>query len=73
MKKTDYSVTIGYKAVITISVTAENEEEAKRMALEEMESVRSKFSKNKYLSLETDSFGAYGITNMDKTWNQHET
>lgn len=34
-KKTNYQVTIGYKAVLTMDVKAENEEDAKKLAIEE--------------------------------------
>ena len=65
-KKTNYQVTIGYKAVLSVSVKAENEDEAKKAAIEEFEKYRHFGNK---INLEDDSFGPYGICNMDKTWH----
>lgn len=66
-KKTNYQVTIGYKAVLTMDVKAENEEEAKKLAIEEFNDYR--YFGNK-LVLHDDSYGPHGIVNLDKTWNQ---
>lgn len=66
MKKINYQITIGYKAVLTIDTKADNEEEAKKKALEEFEKYRHFGNK---INIQDDSFNAYGILDMDKTWN----
>lgn len=68
--KTKYSVTIGYKAVISLNVRAENEEDAKKIALEKFKKQKEKLTDTGPLSIEDDSFGAYGVLDMDKTWNE---
>lgn len=65
---TNYQVTIGYKAIITINVKAENEKEAKDWALEVMKMRRDKM-RNKDLNIEDDNFKADGVLDMDATWN----
>lgn len=62
-----YQVTIGYKAVISIEVKAETENEAKDKALKIMKSAREKI-RSSNLNIEDDSFKADGILNMDETW-----
>lgn len=47
---TNYQVTIGYKAVLAVTVKAENEEEAKKKGLEEFEPYRH-FDRNLGCSL----------------------
>ena len=68
-EKTNYRVTIGYKAVISVEVFASNENEAKQKALDDFQKQRDSMYK-KNVILEDDSYGAYGITDQDKTWNQ---
>ena len=65
---TNYEVTIGYKAVITVSVKADNEENAKEKALSIFGKNRDKMLQTS-LQLQDDSFAAHGIVNMDETWN----
>jgi len=66
----NYSVTIGYSAVIEVQLKADSEEEAKQAALELFKKqFRDKAFKGKII-LGDDTYGAYGVTNMDKTWNQ---
>lgn len=68
MKK--YQVTIGYKAVITVDVYAENENDAKANALDLFrEKEQKKWFKRNDVTLQDDTFGAYGVLDMDKTWN----
>ena len=65
----NYQVTIGYKAVITIDVKAEDEKTAKDMAVKIMGKQRDKmFTKNNFI-LQDDTFRADGILNMDETWS----
>lgn len=65
-KKINYQATIGYKAVITVSIKAENEEQAKKIALEEFEKYRHY---GKKCDIQDDNFNVYGVLDMDKTWN----
>jgi hypothetical protein len=68
---TNYQVTIGYKAVITVDVKADSESEAKEKALDFF---KNKERKNWYtrnnIALQDDTFGSYGVIDMDKTWNE---
>lgn len=68
MKKTNYNITIGYKAVTSVNVKATNEEEAKKEALEIFKFNKDKMFKSS-LILEDESFKADGCLNMDETWN----
>ena len=67
MKKTNYQLTIGYKAVICVNIKAENEEQAKKLALEEFEKYRNFGNK---CDIQDDLFNVYGVLDMDKTWNE---
>ncbi len=64
-KKTNYQVTIGYRAVITVPVKADSEEEAKEKGLAEFAKSRT-FGK---CNLEDDNYKVQGCLNMDETWN----
>lgn len=67
---TNYQVTIGYKAVINVYVAAESRELAEKLAMEIFKrKVRDKINTGK-ITLEDDSYGPYGILDMDKTWNE---
>jgi hypothetical protein len=69
--KTNYQVTIGYKAVVCIEVKASTEEEAKKKALEHFKNKeRKKWYLSKGTFLQDDTFGAHGVCDMDKTWNE---
>lgn len=57
-KKTEFQVTIGYKAVLSVNVKADTEDEAKQKALAEFEKFRH-FGNN--IDIQDDNFGAYGI------------
>lgn len=65
-KKINFQVTIGYKAVLTVDIKAETEDQAKKMALEEFDKYRTFGPK---ITLQDDNYRADGILNMDKTWN----
>jgi hypothetical protein len=67
--KTNYEVTFGYKAIITIDVKANNEEDAKREATEILKSSRDKMFRSNNINLQDDNFKPNGIINMDETWN----
>lgn len=69
-KKTTYQVTIGYQGVICTNVNAKDEAEAKIMALERFASVKNKAFNNNKLDLQADSYGAYGVLDMDNTWHK---
>lgn len=68
MKK-NYQVTIGYRAVISIHVKAEDEKTAKEQALKIMKQKRDKMFDQKTIFLQDDRYGADGILNMDETWD----
>lgn len=63
-KKTEYQVTVGYKAIVSFFIKAESEEEAKKMALEKVREVGIYEGE-----LQDETYGADGVLNMDKTWN----
>lgn len=70
-KKTNYQVTIGYKAVICVNVKAESEEEAKLLAIDKFEFNRERmYGKN--IDLQDDCYRADGVLNMDATWNMYD-
>jgi hypothetical protein len=69
MKKHNYQITIGYKAVITINVKEISEEEAKRVAIEIFKIDKNKMFRSSDINLEDDNFKADGCLNMDETWN----
>lgn len=64
----NYELTIGYRAVICASVKAENEEQAKELALKEIGKFRNGANKGK-LTLEDDTVSVGGVLDMDLTWN----
>jgi hypothetical protein len=64
---TNYQITIGYKAVVTVSVKAKNEKDAKEIGLEYFKNNKS-FGKK--ASIEDDTFKVDGTLDMDATWNQ---
>jgi len=68
--KTHYQVTFGYKAIITVDIKADNEEDAKNEAVEILKINRDKMYRNGNISLQDDNFKPDGILNMDETWNQ---
>jgi hypothetical protein len=67
-KKKNINVTFGYKAVITVQVKADNEDEAKQIAQKEFnDKFRLPGANN--IVIEDDSFQVSGVINMDETWN----
>ena len=66
----NYQVTIGYTAVISIDIKADDETLAKKQALEIFKKARDKMIGVSHISLNDDSYNAYGILNMDETWNK---
>lgn len=66
--KQRFQVTYSYKAVITVDVRTQNEEDAKKMADVQIQKIRS--SVNRHANLEDDTWtsGGNGILNMTKTW-----
>lgn len=64
-KKTQFKVTVGYKAVVCFTVKAETEEEAKKIILERVR-VDGIYTGGE---IQDETYGADGILNMDKTWN----
>lgn len=68
MATKNFAVTIGYKSVICIDVKAETEEEAKKKAMEIMSNEKEKMFTKRNVILEDDSYNAYGVLNLDETW-----
>lgn len=68
MAKIKFQCTVGYKAVICVDVIAENEAEAKSMALKEISKMQDRAYKGKVV-LQDDNYKIDGILNMDETWN----
>jgi hypothetical protein len=67
-KKTQYQITIGYKAVITVDINANDEAEAKKLALAEFTDKFCRGGSNK-INIQSDNYKVDGIINMDETWN----
>lgn len=62
--KTNYHVTIGYKAVATFEIKAETPEEAKNIALDKVD------KKGIYEgSVDYETVKVAGVLNMDESWN----
>lgn len=68
MSKTKYQITIGYKAVVCINIKANDEKEAKEIAIEQFRIAKDRIYKNG-VELQDDNYKADGILNMDETWN----
>lgn len=67
--KTNYNITIGFKAVININVDAESVEAAKKVAEETFErEIKKAFQKK--LNLEDSEYVVAGVLDMDASWNQ---
>jgi len=67
--KTNYDVTIGYRAVICATIKAESEEQARETALKEFEKFRSNANKGGNLQLSDDTVEIAGVLDLDKSWN----
>jgi len=65
---TNFDITIGYKAVFSVSVKANTEEEAKQQAINEFVKNRNKMIVGK-VTLQDDNFKVHGVLDMDETWN----
>lgn len=66
-KKKNINVTFGYKAVITVSVKASDEIDAREIALKEFnDKFRLPGANN--IVIEDDSFQISGVINIDETW-----
>ena len=65
---TNYDITIGYKAVITVAIKANSEQEAKERAINEFVKARDKMISGK-VTLNDDTFKVHGVLDMDETWN----
>jgi len=63
-KKTEYQVTVGYKAVVCFTIKAEDAEAAKQtvLAIVKEQGIYEG-------ELQDETYGADGILNMDTTWN----
>lgn len=65
---TNYEITIGYKAVITVDIKANSEQEAKEKAINEFVKNRDKMFRSK-VDLQDDTYKVHGVLDMDETWN----
>lgn len=65
--KTNYEVTFGYKAVITVNIKAESEDEAKELATKYIGSQKCFGAKS---TIQDDNYKANGVLDMDATWNE---
>ena len=70
-QKTNYQITIGYKAVICVNVKAETQEAAKKLALQEFSDKFRHGGSNK-IEIQDDHFKVDGILDMDATWNMYD-
>jgi len=68
MKKTNYQITIGYKAIVCVHVKAETEKEVKEIALEKFKDKKDKIYKSE-IELQDDNFKVDGILDIDASWN----
>lgn len=68
-KKKEYQITIGYKAVVCLTVFANDEIGAKETGLKHFIEQKNKMYNKSQLDLQDDSFKIDGILNMDETWN----
>jgi hypothetical protein len=68
---TKYQITIGYRAVIAVNVTASDEKEAKDIALKKFSKKKEKLYNNG-IELQDDNYKADGILDMDATWNMYD-
>ena len=67
----NYEITIGYKAVISVSVKAADEKEAKDIAVKKFANKRGKLNGGG-IQIQDDNFKADGIVDMDATWNMYD-
>ena len=65
---TNFDITIGYKAVFSVSVKANTEEQAKQQAINEFVKNRNKMIVGK-VTLQDDNFKVHGVLDVDETWN----
>lgn len=63
-KKTEYQITVGYHAILTFMVKCENEDEAKKIALEKING-KGIYEGN----IENETYAVDGVLNLDRTWN----
>jgi|CXWL01.1.fsa_nt_gi hypothetical protein len=69
---TNYQITIGYKAVITVDVKAENEFDARKIGLKEFKEQTRRAWKRKNITLHDDNFKVDGCVDMDATWFMYD-
>lgn len=70
MCKTNFNVTIGYTAVFTIDIKADDETDAKQKAYDLFDKQRGKMSKVIPVDLQDDEVKVAGCLNMDETWKK---
>ena len=65
----NFEVTLSYKAVITVDVKAENDEEAKKIGLQKFKDLeRKKWYQRHDINLQDDTYKVSGVLNMSETW-----
>ncbi len=67
----NYEITIGYKAVISVSVKASDEKEAKEIAIKKFANKKGKINSGG-VSIQDDHYKADGIVDMDATWKMYD-
>lgn len=64
-KKTEYRITVGYRAVVSYTVKTDDIEQAKKDILERIK-VSGIYDDS---DIQDETYGIYGMVDMDKTWN----
>lgn len=68
---TNFRITIGYRAVISVDVLAPSKRAGEKKALESFKSAKARFFSGNII-LEDDNFNAHGILNLDATWKMYD-
>jgi len=69
---TNYQITIGYKAVVSVEVKAENEKEAQQKAVAIFGKQKDKIFNKNGVKIQEDNFKADGCLDLDRTWNMYD-
>jgi hypothetical protein len=66
--KTNYQVTIGYRAIVTVDLATETEDEANKIAYDLFDKATGKMVDRK-IQIIQEKIEVAGIVNMDKTFH----
>ncbi len=66
---TNYQITVGFKACISIDVKADSEKEAKEVAMVKMGKAIDAIRKIKGVDVNDCNYKVDGVLDMDATWN----